>query len=182
MTNDSLWSNVVFEKEVILQRIWFRDLSIRIWGPEFKHLKANNFVFKGAFSLIFISQLRQPIELEFSQVCYFMHNMLRYNKWEDLVFDNYQYVSSVFKWAGVWLIESGKQNSVWFYENSESRSPWWETNYVWRNTINLLLTVFIKNNVFCLLSEKHEHNFKFLQGSTNAHTNLVRDIISFLGV
>ena len=37
---------------------------------------------KGVYSFIIISQLWRPIELKFSQVCYFMH-MLRYSKWED---------------------------------------------------------------------------------------------------
>ena len=37
---------------------------------------------KGVFSVIIISQLRRPIEFQFSQVCYFMQK-LRYTKWED---------------------------------------------------------------------------------------------------
>ena len=40
-------------------------------------------------SFIIISQLGQPVELKFSQVCYFMH-MLRYTIVRRLVFDNYQ--------------------------------------------------------------------------------------------
>ena len=53
--------------------IWFWDLRFRIRGLEGKHLKAHNFVWQGVFSYIIISQLRWPIELNFSQVCYFMH-------------------------------------------------------------------------------------------------------------
>ena len=48
--NGSLWSNIVFEKEVIFHLniwIWFRDLRIRFWGPEMKHLK--NFLWQGCF-------------------------------------------------------------------------------------------------------------------------------------
>ena len=63
-------------------RIWFRELRLRIWGIEINHLKAHNFVWQGFFYFIIISQLRRPIELKFSQVCYFMY-MLSYTKWED---------------------------------------------------------------------------------------------------
>ena len=80
----ALWSNVVFKKEVICHWniwIWFQDLWIRFWGLEIKHLKAHNFVWQ-VCSFIIILQLRPPIELKFSQVCYFIH-VLSYTKWED---------------------------------------------------------------------------------------------------
>ena len=62
----------------------FRSLP----ASEPKHLNTHNFVWKGCFSFVIISQLRRPIKLKFSQVCYIIH-MLRYSKWE-VVFDNYQ--------------------------------------------------------------------------------------------
>ena len=74
--NGSLWSNVVFEKEVIVHELDFdtSDLELEV-------SKAQNFVWQGCFfSLIIISQLRRPIiELKVSQVSYFMHR-LRYTK------------------------------------------------------------------------------------------------------
>ena len=63
MRNDSFWSIVVFEKEVIFDEYDFETSEL-------------------VFSSIIISQLRRPIEFKFSQVCYFVH-MLRYTKWED---------------------------------------------------------------------------------------------------
>ena len=49
MRNGSLWSDVVFEKEVILPRIWFWDLRKRFLGLEVKHLKSHNFLWQGWF-------------------------------------------------------------------------------------------------------------------------------------
>ena len=78
------WSS--FRERRHFSRIWFWDLRFRIWGLKIKHLKAHNFVWpwcdKGVFSFINIPQLQRPIELKFSQVCYFMH-MLRYTNCED---------------------------------------------------------------------------------------------------
>ena len=65
--NSSLWSDVVFEKEAI--------------SLEFD-LETSSLEFDSVFSFINISQIRQPIDLKFAQVCFFMH-MLRYTKWED---------------------------------------------------------------------------------------------------
>ena len=65
-----------FEKEVNSHLhiwIWFCDLKIRFWGLEIKHRKAHNLCNKCAFSSIILSQLRRPIEPDFSQVSYFMH-------------------------------------------------------------------------------------------------------------
>ena len=56
--NGSLWSNVVFEKEII-------ETS----ELDFEHRKAHNFVWQGCFFLSF-SQLRRPIGLKFSQACF----------------------------------------------------------------------------------------------------------------
>ena len=63
MRTDSLWSNVVFDKKVI------------------SHSNIKRLQLKGVFSFIFLLQLRWPVELKFSQICYFMH-MLGYAKWE----------------------------------------------------------------------------------------------------
>ena len=37
-------------------RIWFRDLRIRFWGLEIKHLKAHNFLWQGCFFLPLLSR------------------------------------------------------------------------------------------------------------------------------
>ena len=49
MRNNSLWSNIAFEKKNLFPRIWFLNLRVRFWGPEIKHLKAHNFVWQGCF-------------------------------------------------------------------------------------------------------------------------------------
>ena len=65
--NGSLWSNVVYEKEVILHKFDFETSEF-----EFKvsksSIKAHNFVWSGVFAIIIISQLWPPTELKFSQV------------------------------------------------------------------------------------------------------------------
>ena len=71
-----------FRERCNFLKIWFWDLRFRIWGLKIKHLKAHNFGWQGIFSFIIISQLCRPIEIKYSQVCYFMH-MLRYTEWED---------------------------------------------------------------------------------------------------
>ena len=74
--NGSLWSDVVFEKEVVF-------LKFRFWGLEIKHLKAHNFVWQGCF--IFFSYLATPTTnwalnfYRFVILCI----MLLYTKWED---------------------------------------------------------------------------------------------------
>ena len=82
MRNGSLWSNVVFEKEVIFHEFDFETSDLEFEVSKSSIWKHTTSCDKGVFSFIIISQLRQPIELKFSQVCYFMH-MLRYTKWED---------------------------------------------------------------------------------------------------
>ena len=82
MRNGSLWSRVVFEKEVI-----FHEFDSKTSRLEFEVSKSSIWTHttpcdKGVFSFIIISQLRRSIELKFSQVCYLMH-MLKYTKWED---------------------------------------------------------------------------------------------------
>ena len=82
MRNGSLWSDVIFEKEVI-----FHEFDLETSDLEFEVTKSSIWKHttscdQGVFSNIIISQLWRPIELKFSQVCYFMH-MLRYTKWED---------------------------------------------------------------------------------------------------
>ena len=73
MRNGSLWSNVVFAKEVIFHlfdletsELDFEVLKSSIW----KHTTSCD---KGVFSCIIMSQLGWPIGLKCSQVCYFMH-------------------------------------------------------------------------------------------------------------
>ena len=47
--NGTLWSDIVFKKEVICTWIWFQDLGFRIWSLEINHLNAHNFVWQGLF-------------------------------------------------------------------------------------------------------------------------------------
>ena len=61
--NGSLWSN--------FQQIWFRDLKFRIEVSKSSIWKHTTSCDQGFFSFIVISQLRWPIELKFSQICYF---------------------------------------------------------------------------------------------------------------
>ena len=67
--------------------------------------KAYNFVWQGCFFFHYFSQLRRPIGLRFSQVCYFMH-IVRYTKWEDwsLTITNIVHCLKVWKWYDVWLL------------------------------------------------------------------------------
>ena len=89
MRKSSLWSNVVFEKEVI-----FHEFDLR--APKYLEFevskssvsKHTTFCGKGVFTFIVISKLHRPLELKFSQVCYFMHNVI--HQVARLVFDNYQ--------------------------------------------------------------------------------------------
>ena len=79
MGNGSLWSNVEFEKGVTSHsnnRTSSQKSFISIW----KHTNSSN---KGVFSLMIFLQLWWPIEIEFSQACYFVV-MMGYTKWEDL--------------------------------------------------------------------------------------------------
>ena len=79
MRNDSLWSNRVFEKEVIFHKFDF-ETSV----SEFEVLKSS--IWMHTTSFIIIWQLRWPIEVKFSQVCYFMH--VEIHQVRRLVFDN----------------------------------------------------------------------------------------------
>ena len=76
MENDSLWSNIVFKKEVIshLNNKRLLARSLLLW----KHTNTSN---KGVFSFIIFSQLWWLIEPKFLQSCYFML-MMGYTKWE----------------------------------------------------------------------------------------------------
>ena len=72
MRNGSLWSGVVFEKEVIFHEFDFETSEFDILGLEIKHLKATTSCDKGVFSFIIISQLRRTIELKLRKlVCDF---------------------------------------------------------------------------------------------------------------
>ena len=53
LINGYLWNSVVFRNEVIFPRIWFRDLRVRFWGLEIKHLRAHNLCNKGVFLSLF---------------------------------------------------------------------------------------------------------------------------------
>ena len=77
MRKGSLWSNVVFEKEIIVHEFDFETSDLA-----FDNVSKSSIWEHTTSLLIIISQLRRPFELKFSQVCYFMH-MLRYTKWED---------------------------------------------------------------------------------------------------
>ena len=82
MRNGSLWSNVVFEKEVTFDELDFETSYLDLEVLKSSIWKHTTLCDKGVFSFIIMSQLRQPIDLKFSQVCYFIH-MLRYIEWED---------------------------------------------------------------------------------------------------
>ena len=79
--NSSLWSEVVFEKEAIFHEFEFdfETSSLKFKVSKSSIWKHTSSCDKGVFSFIIISQIRRPIELKFSQVCYFLH-MLRYTK------------------------------------------------------------------------------------------------------
>ena len=72
--NCSLWSNVVFENDVI--EAWIDPFTC------IRHLKAQQFVQQGCCFFHFPLATWWPIHYKFSEVCYFMHNMLGYTKWE----------------------------------------------------------------------------------------------------
>ena len=97
MRNGSLWRNVVFKKKKknISTNLISRPQNYTFWGPEIKHLNANNFVEKLFLPGIINVQLRRPVELKYSQVCYFMHSWYTPSEktglWQLLI------VSSVFK-------------------------------------------------------------------------------------
>ena len=81
--NGSLWSDVVFKKEVLFHEFDFEtsDLEFEVSKSSiwWKHTTSCD---KGVFSFIIISQIWRPIELKFPQMRYFMH-MLRYTNCED---------------------------------------------------------------------------------------------------
>ena len=79
----SLWSGVVFEKEVIFHEFDFETLDI--WGIEIKHLKAHNFVWQWVFILSLLSRnFDDQLSSNFHRfVIKFLCIMLRYT--------NYQY-------------------------------------------------------------------------------------------
>ena len=76
---------IVFQETSNFPQIWFWDLRFRIWV---------------GVSFIIISQLQQSIELKVAQVGLFVHNVeLHQVSLCQLVFDNYQIVSRVFRSA-----------------------------------------------------------------------------------
>ena len=68
-------------KQVIFHEFDFETSSLELEVSKSSIGKHTTSCDKGVFSFINISQLLRPIELKFSQVCYFMH-MLRYTKCE----------------------------------------------------------------------------------------------------
>ena len=107
--NGSLWSDIVFEKEVSVREFGFKtsDLEFEVSKSSiWKHTLCDT-VF---FSSIIIWQLWRPIELKFSQVCYSMH-FLRYIKWEDWSWQ-LPIVSSVFRGNLVQLLHGKLYTSL----------------------------------------------------------------------
>ena len=90
MRNCILWSNAVFEKEVIFHKFGFKITDLEFVVSKSSIWKHTTLCNKGVFSLIIISQLWKPVELKCSQVCYFMHNV-EIHQVSRQVFDNYQY-------------------------------------------------------------------------------------------
>ena len=87
MSDGSLWSIVVLEKEVMSQsNIWidFGTLRVSSQNQAWKYTSSCD---KICFPSVIFSQLRRPIE--FAQVSYCVH-MLRYAKWEDWSLTVYQ--------------------------------------------------------------------------------------------
>ena len=82
MRNISLWSDVVFEKEVVFHEFDFETTDLEFEVSKSSIWKHTTSCDKGVFSFIVISQLWQPIELKCSQVFYFMH-MYKYIKSKD---------------------------------------------------------------------------------------------------
>ena len=60
-----------FLRKKNFHRICFRDLRVRFWGREIMHYESTK-LGMGVFSFLVTSQFRRPIELKFSQICYFM--------------------------------------------------------------------------------------------------------------
>ena len=81
--NGSLWISIVFEKEVIFHECGFETSELDFEVSKSSIWKRKTLCDKGIFSYIMFSQFRWPIQLKFSQVCYFMHYILRYTKLED---------------------------------------------------------------------------------------------------
>ena len=117
-------------------RILFRHLRFRTWCLEIKHLKAHNSAWQGCFSFIIILQLRPPIELNFSQVCYCMH-MLRYTKEQDwslrnmwIDFTKIIFVSmSRFNLGVYWYATLLKTLLCGFHTFSPKRDDQWSWNF-----------------------------------------------------
>ena len=73
MRNGSLWSNAVFEKEVIFYEFDFKTSELDFEVPNQASENTQLCVTRVFFlSLLHISQLWRPNEFKFSQICYFM--------------------------------------------------------------------------------------------------------------
>ena len=79
-----------FRERSNFPRIWFQDLSIRLWGPEIKHLKAYNFARQGClFSHYSLQTLTSKIEIKILTGLLFCA-YVEIHQVRILVFDNYQ--------------------------------------------------------------------------------------------
>ena len=87
--NGYLWSNLVLEKEVIFHKFDFETSDLEFEVSKASIRKHTTSCDKGVFSFNIISQLRRPIELIFSQVCYFVHNV-EIHRVRRPAFENYQ--------------------------------------------------------------------------------------------
>ena len=74
MRNGSIWSNIVFVKEVIFQEFDFETSELDFEISKSSIWKHTTSCDKGVFfTAIIISQLQRPIEFKLSQACYFVH-------------------------------------------------------------------------------------------------------------
>ena len=109
MRNGYLWVNLVFEREVIFYEFDFETSDLEFEVSKSSIWEHTTSCDNGVFSFIIISQLRRPIELKFSQVCYVMP-LLRYTKWEywSLTITNIKNtalsLSFPYRYVCVWLV------------------------------------------------------------------------------
>ena len=104
-----------FRERSNFPRIWFWDLRFRIWGLQIKH--KHKLRVTRVFFFHYYLELRQPIEVKFSQVCYFMHRLTN-TKWEDWSLTITNSVHSEFKQNILkylmcfWTSEFGQPTSI----------------------------------------------------------------------
>ena len=127
---ETFWGRTPTEKEYICSfsernNFSLKYLNLNITSTEVsnsRHLKAHNLCDKGVFSFIIFSQLWQPIELKFSQVCFLMHMLSQVRR---LVFDNCNQRCPVPSICPVnWAIELTVAHSSSIYFISLFKSVW----------------------------------------------------------